>query len=217
MPVAAQYLNAVRGRWRLVAVVTVAGAALFGTLGWAQRPMYQAEMRLLVAFGDLVPAPTSSAQTAAQLGIEQALVESRVRTYAQVTSTTRVTGPVVAKLRLPYSAEDLASRVRASSPLHTTVIEVVVLDADPVQAMSICDAIAAAMLEMARQEDRSASIAAAPDILVVDRATVASESGRRWWGLHFVGGMVGGFAIGVGLASLLVEFRRNTNDARTNE
>ena len=217
MPVAVYYLKAIGGHWRLVVIVMVASAALFGTLAWAQRPMHQAEMRLVVGFGGLVPAPASSAETAGRLGIEQALVESRVRTYTQVTSTTRVTGPVVANLRLPYSPDDLATRVRAWSPLHSTVIDVVVVDADPERAIAICDAIAATLQEMARREDQSASIAAAPDILVVVRATVARESGRRWWGLHLVGGLVGGFAIGVGLASLLVEFRRNGNEPSAHE
>jgi capsular polysaccharide biosynthesis protein len=215
MPVA-QLVNAVRGHWRLVVVMAVAGAAIFGSLALVQRPEYRAEMRILVAFGSIVPAGTSSVDVAARLGVDRRLVESRVRTYAQQLSSPIVTDPIVTNLQLPYSPDELGGQIRALSPLNSTFIDVVVVDRDPVRVLAICDAIAAVLADIARREDRSASIVAAPDILVVDRATVARETNRIWWGLHLVGGMVGGFAIGVGLASLLAERRREISRRENN-
>jgi capsular polysaccharide biosynthesis protein len=207
---AAHYVDAVRGHWRIVTVVAVLGAAIFGTLARTQEPVHRAEMRLLVTFGTAVPAPDapSSADAAARLGVDRRLVEARVRTYVQLANDASVTGPVVADLRLPYSPVELSGRIRASSPLDSVVIDIVVRDADPARAVAICDAVAAELVEIARGEDQSAGILAAPDIRAAGAAIVARESDRIWWGWHVVGGMIGGFAIGVGLAMLSGAFRR---------
>jgi capsular polysaccharide biosynthesis protein len=214
---AAHHVDAVRRYWYVVAAFVVLGAALGGTLARIEQPTYRAEMRLLVAFRTGAPAgsasgapltvTSSSVEAAALIGVDRRLIESRVRAIARSASGARVTDSVVADLRLPYLAQELGGRIRASSPLDTTLIDIDVLDTQQQRAISICEAIAEALDEVVRAEDRSAGIGAASDILVLDRAKVATEFDGVRWEWRLVGGVVGGLAIGVGLA-LLLKVRR---------
>ncbi|GHK04219.1 chromosome partitioning protein [Streptomyces sp. Y2F8-2] len=128
------FLKALAGRWPTVVVclVLAVGAALAATS--LSTPVYEARTQLFVA--------TRSGEDTAQLNQGQSFSQARVQSYAAIVTTRQVTEPVVKQLRLRTTPEELASRITATAPLNTVLIDITVRDTVPDRAAHIANAVA---------------------------------------------------------------------------
>ncbi|WP_338780297.1 polysaccharide biosynthesis tyrosine autokinase [Streptomyces sp. DG1A-41] len=128
------FLKALARRWptAVVCLVLAVGAACAAT--GLSTPTYEARTQLFVA--------TRSGEDMVQLTQGQSFSQARVQSYASIVTTSQVTQPVVRKLRLRTTPEELASRITAEAPLNTVLININVRDTVPKRAASIANAVA---------------------------------------------------------------------------
>jgi polysaccharide biosynthesis transport protein len=126
-----QYVRVLRAHWLLIlaAVVICTGAA--AALAWTRTPVYAAETQLFVSTR---PAPEQSENYAGAL-----FTHLRMRSYAELVSSERVTAAVIARLGLPYTVEELRPRIQASVRPSTVLLDIKVEDASPRRAMTIAE------------------------------------------------------------------------------
>lgn len=123
------YLRVLRKRWLLISVIallTLAAAALATVL---TPKVYSAQTQFFVS--------TSGGDTSTQLLQGSTFTQQRVKSYSQLIETPKVLGPVVDKLKLQSTPDQLAGQVSATVPLDTVLIEVTVTDHSPQQAALI--------------------------------------------------------------------------------
>ncbi|MFI9649193.1 polysaccharide biosynthesis tyrosine autokinase [Streptomyces sp. NPDC052040] len=128
------FLKALGRRWPtlVVCLVLAIGASVAATC--LSRPVYEARTQLFVA--------TRTGDDTAQLNQGQSFSQARVQSYAAIVTTRQVTASVVKKLRLHTTPEQLASRLTASAPLNTVLIDITVRDTAPQRAARIANAVA---------------------------------------------------------------------------
>lgn len=195
------YLHALRRHWFIVTALTVLGAA--GGYGFDARfppPAYEARIRLIAAFGAKPMLLPTAPQVAELLRVSPRLIESRVHTYAQLTGQAAVTDAVGARLGLSRSA--LARKIRAGSPLDSTYIDLVVIDTDPGRAAAIADAVAVQLDAIAAHEVHTANAASMIRLYVNVPIAVRNRPMLPTRVRRTASGLVGGLAVGLGLAVL---------------
>jgi len=129
------YVRVLRRRWRSLAactLVSVAGAVAFVVL---TTPVYAARTKLFVSAQE----GSGDASNAYQLGL---LSQQRVTSYTDLVRGTGVLQPVIGRLGLSESAQQLKDKVSANNPAETVIINVVVEDPSPQRAQLIADAVA---------------------------------------------------------------------------
>ncbi|MFJ7387866.1 YveK family protein, partial [Rhodococcus erythropolis] len=121
------YLKILQARWRIVAAVTVLG--ILGALGASllSTPVYQASTRLFVS-------------TSAGTSVNEALQGSQLSQQRVLSYTKLLTGRTLAQRTIDelgprvvggMSADELASKVTATSAPDTVLIDLAVKDASP--------------------------------------------------------------------------------------
>ncbi|MEU6365282.1 polysaccharide biosynthesis tyrosine autokinase [Streptomyces sp. NPDC046931] len=205
------FLKALARRWPTVVVclVLAIGAALAAT--GLSTPVYEARAQLFVA--------TRTADDTTQLNQGQSFSQARVQSYAQIVTTRQVIAPVVKRLRLRTTPEELASRITADAPLNTVLIDITVRDTAPRRAARIANAVAERFgavverLEAPRRTvgsermrgyfPRSGPVPASPVTLGVTQEAVPPSvpvSPRPL--LNLAAGVLGGLLLGAGLVAV---------------
>lgn len=128
------YLRILRKRWRWVIGSGLLCVLAAATLTLLATPQYQARAEIFVAPGVVT--------TTGELAQGSTFAQNRVKSYVQVITSDLVLGPVVAELGLPGTSGALATRVSASVPTDTVLIDITVTDSSPEQAATIANAIA---------------------------------------------------------------------------
>lgn len=192
------YVRILHRNWILILILLILGLA--GGAGYAamQEPKYVASTQLYVsvrtegaATGDLVQGTTFARQM--------------VTSYVDVVSTALVLEPVIEELDLDTSVAGLSSRVSATAPLNTVLIDVTVTDGDPEQAAEIANAVAVSFQDAVQNtlEQPAAEGAVSPvQINVTEPAVAATEpTSPNVRMLVILGGALG-LALGLGIAIL---------------
>ena len=128
------YLRTLRRGWRLIAASVGVCLLLGGLIIVQSEPTYAATAELFVAPG--------SGPSTAELVQGSAFFEDRVKTYALIVDSAVVLEPVVEELGLDESARSLASRVSATAPVETVLLQIRVTDTDPERAAAVANAAA---------------------------------------------------------------------------
>lgn len=145
----AEYLRALRVRWRWIVVGLLVGAAAAAAVVFATTPVYQASTELFVS--------TRQADSSTDLYSGSSFSQQRVASYAIVVTTPRVLQPVIDRLGLNESPDQLASRISVNAPVNTVLIDIAVRDTDPARAALIANAVSASFVTVAGQLERTAS------------------------------------------------------------
>nr|BFE63238.1 hypothetical protein GCM10020063_077640 [Dactylosporangium thailandense] len=230
------FLRAALTHWRSVAALVVLGASVTGLATAAREPEFRSRLQLVAAFtkiqqapvAALAPAdstdaadapaidPTSAVAVGRSLGVDERLIESRVRGYAQQAAGAAVTAEVRRVLPLPYSPGELGSRIAAWSPLNSTLIEIEVRDSEAVRAARIAEAVGSALVARAGREvlppDDPAPVRI--DLTVRRAAATPADAEPVSWAVRIAGGALGGLAAGVGLAVQRVLLHRRRASMR---
>jgi succinoglycan biosynthesis transport protein ExoP len=118
--------------WLIIASVLLAASAAFLVSGAMPR-IYEAQNTLIVG----------QSLTAANPNSDQLLAAQRLsQTYATVVTTRPLAQRVIVQLRLPMTADQLLSEVRADAPNNSALIHITVSDIDPGKAADIANAFA---------------------------------------------------------------------------
>ncbi|WBB72500.1 lipopolysaccharide biosynthesis protein [Micromonospora sp. WMMD1128] len=196
-----------RRSWPIVVALALLGGVGAGVLAGRREPVYRAQTRLLVTFaadGSAAPQPPPSEEVADQL------MQRRVKTYATMMNTPRLTRPVIDALRLPYPPDDLTDRVVAWSTVDTLTVEVAVTDRRADTAAAIANALAAELQRIARRDLPPAGLGLKAHVAVVTPAVAPRRPERVWWPPYAAGGALGGLAIGLALALARANGRAGT-------
>lgn len=197
-------------RWPLV----VSGLAIGATASCAQlvlsTPTYDATARLYVT----VASSESGSTTDLVQGGNAA--EQRVRSYVDIITTPRVLQPAIDELGLDTTAQDLAERVRASSPNETVLLNLTVNDTSAARAAAIANAISASFTELVADDLEQASPGATSPVSIrtVQPAVVPQDRATPQPAKILFLGIGGGLSVGV-LGAVLRELLDTKIRSRT--
>lgn len=197
------YIRILRKGWVLIVCFALLGVALASTYSILQTPKYSADAEVFVS--------TQDNGTTSDLAQGSSFTVQRVITYSDLVTTPIVLLPVIGKLRLGITSDILAKEITASAPLNTSIIDITVLDTNPVRAANIANAASKSLAAVVQQiETPSAEGAVSPVKLTsAQEATVPSIPVSPNVPLNIALGALVGLALGVGLAVL-----RETLDTR---
>jgi len=190
------YIGILRKSWVLIVLLTLVGVGSAATYSIVQTPTYSATSKVFVS--------TPSTGTTSELAQGNSFSVQRVKTYADLVVTPIVLLPVIAKLELGVPAGELAERITASAPLDTSIIDITVIDIDPVRAANIANETSASLTSVVQEiETPEGEDAVTPVKLTrAQEATVPSVPVAPNVPLNIALGLLVGLALGVGLAVL---------------
>lgn len=192
------YVRILHRNWILILVLLLLGLA--GGAGYAalQQPKYVASTQLYVsvrtegaATGDLVQGTTFARQM--------------VTSYVDVVGTALVLEPVIEELGLGDTVAELSSRVTATTPLNTVLIDVTATDGDAERAADIANAVAVSFQDAVQNtlEQPAVEDAVSPvRITVTEPAEVPTAPTSPNVRLLVILGGIIGLALGVAVAML---------------
>lgn len=190
------YMRIVRKRWRLIATCTVLALAAAIGVTLVSTPQYQAEAQLFVS-------TSSSASDLSSLLQGGNFAQQRVKSYADIVTSPQVTRPVISKLGLDLTPDELAKKIDATNPLDTVLLNIDVTDASATRARDLANAVAAQFTDVVKTletpEGSQQSLVKATVVRAAD-TPLGPVSPRPKINLAL--GLLVGLAIGVGAAVL---------------
>ena len=190
------YAHILRKRWRLIAACMILAVAAAVLATYSTTPMYQAQAQLFVSAGN----PTNDISGANQGG---QFTAQRVKSYADIVNTPPVVEPVITKLKLDETADQLAQHINTTNPLDTVLLQVNVTDPDAVRAGDIANAVAEQFTHVVSAlETPTGSATPLVKATVVKPATRPTTPVSPRPKVNLALGLLIGLAIGVGGAVL---------------
>jgi capsular exopolysaccharide synthesis family protein len=192
------YVRILRKNWLLIVVMTLLGVGGGAGASVLTTPQYESTTRLYVAI------QTSESTTAGDLAQGSSSAQQKVRSYVEIVSSPRVLNPVIDELGLEITAAQLASRITATSPLNTVIIEITTTDPDPTRAADMANLVAASFSDVV-VNDLESPLGGGPSLVKIEPfaeavAPAAPSSPRT--ALNLALGLLIGLAAGLGLAVL---------------
>jgi len=139
--------------------------------------------------------------------------EQRVVSYAQIISGPATLEPVIEKLGLDVTPEELADDVHATAPNGTVLISISVDSLDPNKAAAIANAVAEQFEQTVQQlELTSATTATNIKVTPVRQAKPNYTPSAPKKSLNLALGLILGFALGAGIVLLLMFFDRTVKN-----
>ena len=184
--------------WALIVLLVAVGLSTSAVMLLVViQPSYEATARLFVS--------TQSLGTADELLQGSTYTQARMTSYAQIASDPIVLDPVIEKLQLDRTADELSSQVEASAERDQLIIEIVVTDHDPALAANIVNEVAE-VLSAVITDKIEAPVAGSEAMVNVTTLRLADPPSAPLWPVPWivitVGGLLG-LIVGVGLAFLL--------------
>lgn len=201
------YLRILRKNWWLIVTAAVLGAAVALAYSLLATPLYSTSAKVFVS--------TTSATSASELQQGSSFTLQRIKTYADLVSTSAVLQPAIDELGIKVSVADLRDQVTASTPLNTTVIDVSVSQEDPVFAASLATTVAEQLSAVVEDiETADATVGSPVQLSVVQEAEVPTQPTSPNTKLNIALGLLLGLALGVGVALLRQTLDRRVRNER---
>jgi succinoglycan biosynthesis transport protein ExoP len=189
--------------WRLIvqnkiviSICTFLGLLSATVITFSTTPLYQSEAQLFVS----TPASALDISTLATGG---SFSQQRVKSYAQIINSPVTLRPVIEKLKLDLTPEELAQKISASAPLDTVLITITVTDSNPQMAANIANAVADQFGEtVGILELRGLGVDSPVKVSTVKNAIAASSPSSPKKSINLALGLLLGFGLGLGVASL---------------
>jgi capsular exopolysaccharide synthesis family protein len=182
-----------RARWPILVATTL--LAMLGAIALTAltTPLYQASTRLFLS--------TTSGASAADRYQGNRLSQDRVLSYTVLLEGETVAQRTIDRLGLTMSASQLRSRVQASAKTDTVLIDVAVLDASPVRARDIANALSDEFVLFVRELETPRP-GALPDarVIVEQRASLPAKPVIPNTKKTLGAGLLIGLFAGIGLA-----------------
>ena len=199
-----QYLRVLRSQWLVVILLALFGLGGAAAYTYRQTPVYSAQTQLFVSVR------TDPGISALSQG--SAFTQQRVKSYADIVTSPLIAEPVINELRLPYTADELTSKVSVSTPVDTVLLDIVVTDTDPEQAARIANAIGAEFPRLVARLETPSDQSSSPVTVSVTRSAIAPlapVSPRI--PLNLALGLIVGLGLGIGAAVLRDQFNTSVS------
>lgn len=190
------YRELLRRRWLMVALITIIGGGAALALSLSTTPEYASSVSLFVS------ASQSPTDVGSIIAAEQ-LTQQRVTSYADLADSRNIASAVINQLGLRESPKSLASRVSATVPTNTVVIELTVTDPSRLLVPRIANAVAEQLSQTVSSLESPAAGKASPvKVSVSQSATLPGGPVVPKTTRNLLFGLVVGLALGAGLAIL---------------
>ena len=137
------YLRILRKGWPLILAFVVLGSALgVGLTVWTTR-IYQASVQIFVA--------TAIGDDPSQLAQGNTFSQAQVQSYISIADAPTVTEPVIQRLKLDLTSQQLSDKITADAPQNKVLINLHVTDHDPSTAANLANALATQFNEVVAQ------------------------------------------------------------------
>jgi capsular exopolysaccharide synthesis family protein len=199
-----QYLRVLRNQWLVVILLAMLGLGGAAAYTYQQTPIYSAQTQLFVSVR------TDPGISALSQG--STFTQQRVKSYVDIVTSPLIAAPVISELRLPFTPEQLTSRISASSPLDTVLLDIVVSDTDPARAAAIANAVGAEFPILVKKLETPFGQNVSPVTVSVTRAAIvpAAPISPRI-PLNLALGLIVGLGLGIGAAVLRDQFNTSVN------
>ena len=192
-----EYLLVVRKHFVLFAAIFLASVLAAFAVTSLTTPTYESTTRLFVS--------TSGNESAADLLTGNSFTQQRVKSYADIVTSPAVLDSVITELSLPDLADKLATRISASVPLNTVILEITVSDPSPYRAASIANSVAHSLEQVVTNlETVDPTVASPVKLSVIQSGIPAKAPASPRPLLNLALGALIGLALGFG-SSLLRE------------
>ncbi|KFF58429.1 chromosome partitioning protein [Cryobacterium sp. MLB-32] len=190
------YIRILRKSWVLIVLLTLVAVGAASTYSILQTPTFSATAKVFVS--------TQSTGTTSELAQGNSFTVQRVKTYSDLVATPIVLLPVIGSLDLGITPDALATKVTASAPLDTSIIDITVTDTDPVRAAETANAISASLTSVVAEIETPVGADAVSPVKLTraQQATVPSIPVSPNVPLNIALGALVGLALGVGIAVL---------------
>jgi succinoglycan biosynthesis transport protein ExoP len=202
----AQYLRLLRHQWIVVTLLATCSLVGAGAYTVLQTPQYQAQAQLFVS-------SSGQSDDLAQITQGSTFTQQRVKSYVDLITSPRVLDPVIRALGLSTTADRLATKITASSPLDTVLIDLSVTDSSPVRAQDIANAISAQFPALVNQLETPPGQHVSPVKVSITQPAIAPAtpvSPRK--SLNLALGLLVGLGLGIGVAVLRDSMDRSVGD-----
>lgn len=189
------YFKAIRARWVLICVITVAAVLGAVVVNLSTTPLYQASTRLFVS--------TTSGSTLTETYQGNLFSQQRVVSYTQLLMGETLAQRTIDKLGLDMTAKGLQEHISATAKMDTVLISVEVLDESPVRARDIANTLSDEFVQMVRELE-TPEPGATPDarVVVEQRASIPDAPVTPKTKRNLLLGLGLGLVLGVGAAVL---------------
>lgn len=196
------YLRILRRSWITVLSASLLGLLCGGAMSVLIKPTYTSETQLFVAI--------QSSGSVQELQQGNTFSQARVQSYVKTVTTPVVLQPAIDSLGLNTSAEELSSRIEASTDLNTVLINISVTDTSPAQASATAQAVGDSLIKAVDKLETPRDGGASPiSLSIITPAEAPSAPSAPNTRLNLVVGLIVGLAIGIAAAVL-----RSTLDYR---
>ena len=195
------YARILRARWRSITALTLVGLGAALAVSLTTTPTYRSGTQLFVT------TPGGSGDNVSNQYTGSLFSQQRVKSYANIITSPLVTTPVIKQLGLAMTDGELGSKISATAPLDTVLINVSVTDTDPALAVKIANAVSeqfAKVVSNLETTDATATTLGAVSpvkLTVTQPATTAGQVTPRTK-LNTALGLLVGLALGLGFAVL---------------
>ena len=189
------YVLILRKSWILIVSVTL--ICLGGAAVWSltRTPQYKATTELYVSV-------RMSDASAGELSQGSTFAQQSVMSYVSIVNRAVVLDPVIEKLNLPATRQELARKITADSPPDTVLIRIHALDADPERAAQIANTTSEVFKDVVANQLESVREGAPARVQVetVQLAEVPLAPISPQVPLSLAIGLFGGLILGVGIS-----------------
>ncbi|MEV4542219.1 Wzz/FepE/Etk N-terminal domain-containing protein [Micromonospora echinaurantiaca] len=201
------YFKALRARRWMVLTLVLISTAGGGLATLLQTPMYKAEVQLFFS-------PNFPTKDIRQLDTGGNYILQRVRSYSEIADSPEVATTVIERLGLPYSSEELLSRVSVTGKASTAILNIEVLDPEPGRARDIANAIGAEMPGFIGRLEQPTGIDSPPVKVSVVRPATAPSAPESPQPVVNIGlALAGGLIVGTVTAVTAYARERTVRDA----
>ncbi len=190
------YLRLFRRRWRVVLIAVLVGLGLAVTANLITPRSFRAQAEVFVSLRESAGGTAGAYQG-------NLFSQDRVKSYAQIVDSPAVTAPVLRTLGLDLTPAQLGSRIRASVPAGTVLIDISVTDGSPVRARDLTNAVARQFGQVVSDlESAGPRRPSTVSVTVVRPAAVPTQPVSPRQGMNVGLGLLAGLALGTALAVL---------------
>jgi polysaccharide biosynthesis transport protein len=211
-------LAIVRNKSLALITWTLLGAAAAGGINMLLPVVYEATAKVLIAapyWNDSTALADPNLGGGKTLAYGDEFTQQRMASYARLVTTSLVTDPVIERLRLDKSGEDLAKKVSARVVPDTVVLQVTAQDASPEKAASIADATARQTIDAIKQvESPPYNMVSPVQPVLTEPASVPSRPISPRTLLNIVSGAIVGFLLGLTYVTAYAAARESRRLAR---
>jgi capsular exopolysaccharide synthesis family protein len=190
-----EYLRLFGRQWWLILWLGLLGLGAAALLAATSTRVYTAGAQIFVA--------TSTAGDGAELAQGNTFTQARVQSYVAIVNSPSVTGPVVARLGLPITAEQLADQISASAPPNKVLIDIRVHGSSPALAAELANAVAIQFTQVVSRLEDTSGVGHSPVRLTVTQpATPPTGPSSPRLGLDLTLGLLAGLLAGAATVAL---------------